>query len=375
MRLHTDIPSRAEIDRLLQVKGPWCVTIYLPTEPTSTGEAERIELKNRIREVRDRLTAAGADSGVISAVEAQLTELEDDEAFWRYQARVLATFVTPTSLATFRLPNRLQPMTAVGDRFHLKPLMRAVTFPQTAFVLALAQGSARLFELVLELPLHQVEVPGMPADIDSVTDSAWVYPDRAPRRRFAGDEEQKMRMRLYARRVDQALRGVLPVAGVPLILAAAEPLGSIFRSVCRYPDLAEEKVPGNPEDLTEDQLFDRAREVLDRFNATRLRELHRVFEQRSAQGRTATDIADVARLATMGAVDTVFVDIDRPVPGQVDEETGAVTFGSSDDPTAYGIVDEIARRVWLTGGQVLAVRREDIPNGGDVAAILRYTPV
>lgn len=34
--------------------------------------------------------------------------------------------------------------------------------------------------------------------------------------------------------------------------------------------------------------------------------------------------------------------------------------------------DEIASRVWLAGGRVLAVRREDVPGGGSIAAILRY---
>jgi hypothetical protein len=31
-------------------------------------------------------------------------------------------------------------MVEVSDRFHLKPLFRAVTFPNTCFVLALAEG-------------------------------------------------------------------------------------------------------------------------------------------------------------------------------------------------------------------------------------------
>jgi hypothetical protein len=36
------------------------------------------------------------------------------------------------------------------------------------------------------------------------------------------------------------------------------------------------------------------------------------------------------------------------------------------------VVDEIARRVLLSGGRVLALRRDDIPEHGTVAAILRY---
>ena len=38
----------------------------------------------------------------------------------------------------------------------------------------------------------------------------------------------------------------------------------------------------------------------------------------------------------------------------------------------YGVTDEIARRVLLAGGTVLAVRAEDIPEGGPVAGLLRF---
>ncbi len=68
----------------------------------------------------------------------------------------------------------------------------------------------------------------------------------------------------------------------------------------------------------------------------------------------------------------MLVDIDEVVPGVVDDDTGAVTFMETENAIGYGVVDEIARRVWLTGGRVLAVRRGDIPGDGAVAAILRY---
>jgi hypothetical protein len=70
----------------------------------------------------------------------------------------------------------------------------------------------------------------------------------------------------------------------------------------------------------------------------------------------------------------VLVDIDQSVPGYIDEN-GAVTFDDSDDAVNYGVVDEIARRVRLNGGRVLAVRPDDIPGKGSVAAILRYAPL
>jgi hypothetical protein len=90
------------------------------------------------------------------------------------------------------------------------------------------------------------------------------------------------------------------------------------------------------------------------------------------QGRASDDLAVIARAATFGAVDTVFVDIDEAQPGFVAEADGALTLGDADDAANYGVVDEIARRVLLARGRVLAVRRADIPGEGPAAAILRY---
>lgn len=51
---------------------------------------------------------------------------------------------------------------------------------------------------------------------------------------------------------------------------------------------------------------------------------------------------------------------------------GALTHSATGDAASYGVVDEIAWRVWLSGGRVLAVRRDDVPGRNSVAAILRY---
>ncbi|MEV0680088.1 hypothetical protein AB0I60_26555 [Actinosynnema sp. NPDC050436] len=375
--LHTDIPTRQQVERLLTTRSPAGVSLYLPTRPESSGDAERVELRNLAGEAADQLRASGVERAALAAVEEQLADLVEDDEFWRHQARSLAVFVTPESLTTFRLPNHLLPAAEVSDRFHVKPLLRSITFAQAAFLLVLTQGSVRLLEVVPDLLPHEVTVPGMPPDVaGAVGGSAGA--DRAPTGRVQGGEGHKVRVRQFARQVDRALRPVLAGRDLPLILASAEPLDGIFRSVCSYPGLAAEGIPagvGDPGTAAADQeLVAAARVVLDGLHARRLAELREVFERRTSQGRTATDVSDVARLATMGAVDTLFVDIDATVPGRLDEETGAVEFRDAPNGVDYGVLDEIARRVWLTDGRVLAVRREDVPGGGEVAAVLRFTP-
>jgi release factor family 11 len=371
VNLHTDIPSRAEIDALLAGRDAASVSIYVPTDPASPGEAERIELKNLAAEAVRQLEEAGTPKADADAIAEQLASLDSDETFWRHQARSLAVFATPRSLVSFRLPNRLVAQVQVADRFHLKPLLRAVTFPQVAFLLALAQGSVRLLEVGPEVGPWEVDVPDLPSDVASAAGMASIA-DRAPRGALQGAEGQKVRMRQYCREVDRALRPMLAGLDVPLVLAATEPLDSIYRSVNTYPHLAPQSVPGSPEASSDTELVAGARTVLDTVYAAELERVRELYERRASQGRTAQDVVDLARAATFGAVDTVLVDIDDVVPGTVDEDSGAVTFAEEDDAVAYGVVDEIARRVWLNGGRVLAVRREDVPGGGSAAGILRY---
>jgi hypothetical protein len=370
--LHTDIPTRSEVESLMRARGSPCVSIYLATSPvTQQSQAERIELKNLVGEAAEQIEAAGGRRRVVQELREPLDELLDDDDFWAEQARSLAVFASPRGLRTYRLPNRLTSSVEVADRFYVKPLLRAVTFSQAGFVLALAAGSVRLVEVAGEGPPFTVRVPDLPADAASAAGKASIA-DRSPSRRVQGSEGQKTRLRQYARKVDQSLRGVLTGLELPLILAAAEPLESIYRSVNSYPHLAETGIQRSPEGATDEELASAARTVLDELHARELSELRERFEQRFDQDRASTDVATVARAATYGSVDTVIVDIDQKVPGFVDDESGAVTFAEEDDAVSYGVVDEIVRRVLLSGGRVLAVRAPDVPDGGPVAAILRY---
>lgn len=370
--LHTDLPDRAQVGRLLAHRDSSSVSIYLATDPVSPGEAERIEFKGLAAEAVQQLRDAGVRAADLAPMEEEMADLVDDDTFWRYQARSLAVFATPASLVTFRLPNRLVSNVEVSDRFFVKPLLRALTFPQVALVLALAQGSVRVIEVAADAGPWEVRVDDLPTDVASAVGKSSIA-DRSPSGRLQGSEGQKVAMRHYARAIEQALRPVLVGGDLPLILACTEPMDSIYRSVNSYPALAPTTIPGSPEAASAQELAARARTVLDELYASQLAELRQLWELRAGQHRTLTDVAEVARAATFGAVDTVVVDIDAVVPGTLDEHTGAVTF-AEENATSYDVVDEVTRRVWLNGGRVLAVRQDDVPGDQGIAAILRYAP-
>lgn len=155
-------------------------------------------------------------------------------------------------------------------------------------------------------------------------------------------------------------------------MAAAEPLSSIFRSVSSYPHTATESLGGSADHTADHVLAAEARAALDRIYAADLAALAELFATRENQGRTTTDIAQAARAATCGAIDTLIVDIEAVIPGTVSDDNGEVTFADAPSAETYGVVDEIVSRAMKAGARIVAARAAEVPGNGALAAILRY---
>lgn len=366
---HKDIPSRGDIDLLAAVREPNCVSIYTPAGPLpEDGERARIELKNQLREVLGQLEAAQADKDVLERVKEAVETLLQDALFWQYQSNSLAVFISEGMFETFRLPNRFTATVDIADRFYIKPLLRTITFPQSAYVLALAQNSVRLIKVAADTPARELQPADMPADIDS-----YLNLDLSGRATFGkGSEDGDLRAQQYTAAINKAILPVLRREKLPLILASAEPLASAYRRTNSYRFLAQETISGNPESLSPEQLAERARPILDDLYAQEIEEIREDFQAKAAQGLGSTDLAHVARAAVYNAIDALMVDIDQRIPGYVDEATAEVIESPEDDTSNYGVGDEILRRTLIVNGKVYAVRSDDMPNGAALAATFRY---
>lgn len=370
--LYIDVPTLPEIRALIQTRADACVSIYLPATPqTQHVTASRILFGNLTRTALTQLDATGFDKRRHAALEDALNTLAEDDDFWRLQAHSLAVLATPDTLRTFRMATGVTETVEVSDRFFLKPLLRAMALPQHAFVLALSENDARLVEVFADLQPAEVRVPDLPDSAADATGRASIN-NLTQGTGQANADGQKSLLRKYARKVDAALRTVLAGRETPLILAATEPLGPMFRSVSSYHGLLAEGIPASPDRMTEVDLASAARAVLDGYYAGQIEAAKALFHERVGQHRAITDLRAVARAATFGAVDLLLVDIDEVVPGTVDETDGSVSLAAEAGATSYGVIDEIAGRAILAGGSVLAVRRADMPDGAPVAAILRY---
>lgn len=370
--LHIDLPSRADILKLAHTRGAPCVTIYVATTPlTEAAQADRIALKNLAKEAIRQLDAAGTAKRSLRAMEESIEEIEADDAFWAHQANSLAIFMTDEDVTTFRLPSKLENQVHVSDRFHIKPILRAVTFAHDAYVLAIGMGHVRLIEVSADLPPHEVKVPHLPHDMADALGRRSHRP-KSDDMRSAGAGSENAMLTRYARAVDDALRPVLSGHERPLIVAASEPMASLFRKVSSYPHTAAQSIAGSADHTPDHEIAAAARGVLDGIHAAQVGEFAAQFAERAQQGRAVTDVAAAARAATFGAIDALIVDIDDVLPGTVSDEDGSVTLAEAAGAGSYGVIDEIVSRALKSGARVIAARKADVPGQGPIAAILRY---
>ncbi|MBP7242478.1 hypothetical protein [Amaricoccus sp.] len=370
--MHIDLPTRAQIEKLIARRAQPTVSIYVATTPvTQEAQIDRIELKNLLKTAVAEMEAFDTPKRAIWPIEEAVGHLIEDDAFWAHQANSLAIFASGDWIETYRLPSRLVSMVEVSDRVHVKPLLRAVTFPHNAYVLAISVGAVRLIEVSADLPPEEVRVPGLPKDFNQALGKRSHTENRKEMASGESTSESALLNR-YARVVDAALKPFLRGHERPLIVAASETVASVYRSVSTYPHTARQTLSGSFDHTPLHEIATAARSVLDEVYAAEIGDFVRLYAEREAQGRATNDVAQAARAATFGAVDTLIVDMDETVHGTVADDDGAVAFADGPSAGAYGVVDEIAVRTLRAGGRVLSARRADVPGEASLAAILRY---
>ena len=373
--MYLDLPTPNDLVRLADTRADACVSIFVPTTPlTQNIGAAQLTLKNLAKEAETQLTNASFDKRRLQMIVEHIADLLDDDDFWAHQATSLAVFVTPDGISTYRLPTHLQDRVEVSNRFHITPLFRSQAFPDVALVLALAENSVRVIEMPGEGPGAELRIPHLPKDMDHAGARSKSR-NVAPGGRFEGAKGELFHRRTYARKIDAALRPIMAGRDVPLILACVAEFETIYRSVNTYSHLAPTAVRGNAEHMTVSEITEAARPILRSLHTAQIAHWTGLCQERAKDGRSATDVSEIARAAVAGAVDVLLLDIDATLHGTVDEETGALQVTDGSSATTYDVADQIAATVVRKGGRVIGLRKADMPQpNSPLAAIYRFVP-
>lgn len=368
-----ELPSTADLVRLGS-STERAVTIYLPTDPTPAGRDQAITAaKSRIDDMVRRLREAGATHAEQEALRAQWDELAGDASLWGNLAGSLAIFLAPGVSEEYVLPNALEAQSQIGDYFDLGQLLRAVTTPQAAFAITLSTNGWNLWRASATTRATELELGQEYAEDAADATNRMTVRGRGHLRRLVGDEGRKVLQERYAQVVADAVRSELgaldPNAGTPLFVFAAEPLLSMFAGQGLPWQLVA--VPGAPDELRPDQIDEAIRRRIGQLSAAKLTERANRIGDGFADGLAVTDLAQLGRAAVAGAVQTLIYNFTVDILGRLDDASGELSY----DTAGYDLLSRIAVLVLASGGDVVAVRPDEITAeiwNGTVLAGLRF---
>lgn len=368
---YTDHIAADDIDRLVGDHAGPCVSIYLPTSViTEDTDKDRIRLKNLRSEAFDQLTGRGLRRPDAEAILLPVDDLLEDDSFWPYLSDGLAIFASPEMHALYRVPMAPPPGVRVGDRFHLKPLLPLLTEDGVFHIVAVSQSEVRLLEGTRH-HVTPVEIGGAPGNMADALRRRGRDPDRAPLRRWQGDEgKAAVPSVLHAgrSRAPAGVRQTWRAAGV----RGVDYLFPIYREATAYRYLVDQPISGNPDQMTASELHARAWPIVAPVFARPRQEALQAYRSLQGSGRTSTDLETILGAALDGRVDTLFVELSAEVFGAFDPTRRTMTVHGEPQPGDRDLAAQAARWAFGTGARIFAGEPPEIPEGGPLAAIFRY---
>lgn len=347
------------------------ITIYAQTSPApNERDTSFLTAKSAFNDAIHILRDKGLTTATENALREQWQRVADDP-LWSQLSSSVAIFLSPGFTESFVLPNQLENQSQAGRYFDLGQLVRTITASQSAFALTLSTNGWNLWEATPTTQATPLEMSGdHGADAAEATNRPTIR-DRGKLGRLVGDEGKNALQEKYAKHVGDAVRQELltvdPNGDRPLFLFAVEPLLAMYRNLEQPRELIE--VPGSPDHLTAAQIDEAIRKKLPALNAARNTARVSKIADGMSSGLFLSDLQDISRAATAGAVAKLIYEFTVDVLGTIDPATGDITR----DENGYDLLSQIVVTVLANGGQVYAVRSSEITesawNGVAVAGL------
>lgn len=385
-----DILNLDALRALIAQQGKWCVSLYMPTHRRGREQQQDpIRLKNLLAEAEAKLLANGLRRPEVQKLMQPAQELLWNTDFWRHQADGLAIFLTNDFFRVYRLPIQFEELLSTGTSFSIKPLLPSLGPGIKYYVLALSLNNIRLFEANADT-MNEIKL-SFPT---SMEEALWADdPEKYLNMRSAsvrsGDarsstgifhghdpaDDEKNNILRFFQSVNDQLNDLLEEKNIPMVLAGVGFLLPIYREASSYHNLLEDGIPGNPDREERTELHKKTWQIVKPTFEESQKKAFEKFEQLNGQksNLAVSDIERTVKAAAFGQVETLFVPLDRQKWGRYDAENGKVILKQEPGPENADLFDYAATETILNSGQVFAVPPEQMPGGGEVAAILRYS--
>jgi len=380
--------TQEDFERLVQVRGACCLSLYMPTErvvPQTQQNPTRF--KNLLAQAEARLASEyGKAPPEIEALLRPVMPLVNDAEFWRHQSDGLALFLTDEGdMTEYRLSLRFEEMVVLSDRLYVKPLLPILSGDGRFYVLALSQNKVRLLQGA-RYTMDELELKNIPQSLEDALDlddterhlhhtavrAGGAGPGLLRSHGVGKGELEKEQIRRYFRVVNRGVCDFLGNSRAPLVLAGVEYLHPLYKEVNTYSHLVSDGIRGNPEEWSQADLHALAWPLVEPIFTQERQQALDAYHQLAPKNGASTQLETIIPASFYGRVDTLFVQLDGQLWGQFDGSTGALELHDTMMPGDRELLDYAAVCTLANGGTVYALDASEMPGDAPLAAVLRY---
>ncbi len=367
-------------DLPLNDEGPF-ISIYQTTQVHPLDKGNIITFKNQVKEALDQLQKRYGKRN-LEKYSVPLDTIISDLDFWLYATPGIAVYVNKDQCTVFRLNQPVENQVFVNDGIVVRPIIATFQNPIRAFVLVLTKEHFSVYECD-DISIKKVKLPDEVKTTlkevlgDQKTDAFVGFGSTGTRGSsgmFYGQggkkEEVDLDTEKFFRYADKTvMEECSKKNAIPVILTSVSKNQTVFRKVSSNPMLHPVGIALSADSMTQQQLCEHAREVLQPEKRKRILTLI----DRGAKAlndQRATDLVDEAiKAAIMGQVDVLLIDYDKRFLASIDWDTMEIAKNSPDHDT--DVFDEIAKAVLKNRGSVYIIDSDMMPTTTGVCAIFK----
>ena len=385
--------SKQEIEQLVRDHEAPCISIYMPAIRAGAEiQQNPTRFKNLLRQAKNDLETQGYRTNQIEKWLAPAWDLLNNEVFWQNQSDGLAAFISPDFFQNYRLPLDFEEQALVARNFVVKPLLELFSNNGHFYILALSQDHVRLLEGT-RYSVDEIDVDEIPTSLAEAL--KWDDPEeqlqyhsgegastggREPSATYHGhgvgknDTGEKKDILRYFQKIDAGLQDVLAEERSPMLLAGVKYLFPIYREANEYNYLMEQGIPGNPEELSPQELHKAAWQILEPIFSDQQKQAADRYRQLAGMQpeRTSNDLSEIIPAAYQGQVEAFFLTSDTHQWGQYDWGSTKVKLETESSVENRDLLDLAAAQTLLNGGKVYLVDPASLPDEASYAAIMRF---
>jgi hypothetical protein len=349
-----------QLTTLSNYRGAPAVTILLSTHRTHPdNKQDSIHLKNLLSTAEERLYSEFEKREVWPV----LDHLKTAEASINhdYNLDTLAIYANSDSYQVLRLPVAATDRVVIGDRFEIRPLLKALQQSEHYYILTIGRQKIRLLEAFNDTIVKEVKNHDFPYE------NSYFTTDPLKLQQASVQDDL---LKEFFNTADKRFKPYYYANPLPVILLGEARNCTLYQEQMDIKNIVIGTHPGSYDDTTDHNIvkvtFPLIQQHIAQQQETAIEDIGKAL---SAQ-RLLVDLSDIYTAATAGQAATLYIEKDYFQPGKIDEQTDTITITT--DPKAPDVTLNIIERVINNGGKVMFMDNNTLNEFQGMALATRF---